>query len=258
MAARTQTIEVGGHKTRVVEDGEGSPAVVLHGWGGRIESIAPVISCLRARFKVVAVDLPGFGESPPPSGAWGTGDYVAYVRDVLGHLGIGRAHFVGHSFGAKTSLYLAAVHPALVDKLVLVGSPALRTAPSPAARAKRVVSRGARLAGKLGTPGKKVRDAVYARIGSRDYREAGPMRPVLVTVVNEDLSPLLPRIEASTLLVWGGNDDAVPVAHARAMEKLIPDAGLVLFEGAGHFAYLDEPQRFCRVVRHFLGAPLEG
>jgi pimeloyl-ACP methyl ester carboxylesterase len=259
MAMQTTTVEIGGHRTRLVDDGGETPAVVvLHGWGGRIESMAPVMSCLRSRFRVVALDLPGFGESPPPPGAWGTADYAAYVRDLLTHVGVGRAHFVGHSFGAKTALYLAAVHPALVDKLVLVASPGIRTPASATARAKRLASRGARAAGKLGSPGRKVRDAVYARIGSRDYRDAGPLRPVLVTVVNEDLAPLLPRIQASTLLVWGAGDDAVPVSHAHTMERLIPDAGLVLFEEAGHFAYLDEPRRFCRVVRHFLGAPVEG
>ena len=84
--------------------------------------------------------------------------------------------------------------------------------------------------------------------------EAGPLRPILVRVVNEDLAPLLPRIRASTLLVWGSNDDAAPLAHGKRMERLIDDAGLVVFEGAGHFAYLDEPDRFCRIVRHFFGA----
>jgi pimeloyl-ACP methyl ester carboxylesterase len=82
------------------------------------------------------------------------------------------------------------------------------------------------------------------------------MRPILVKVVNEDLAGLLPTITSSTLLVWGSDDDAVPLTHARKMESAIPDAGLVVFEGAGHFAYLDDPQRFCRVIRHFLGAPL--
>lgn len=81
------------------------------------------------------------------------------------------------------------------------------------------------------------------------------MRPILVRVVQEDLGHLMPEIEASTLLIWGTEDDAVPVAHARRMEALIPDAGLVLFEGAGHFAYLDEQQRFCQVLRHFFDAP---
>lgn len=254
MDAPTRTVSIDGRSARVLDAGDGDPVVVLHGWGGRIESMAPVVACLRGRWRVVALDLPGFGESPSPPGAWGTPDYAAFVRDVLGYLRVRRAHFVGHSFGAKTSLYLAAVHPALVDKLVLVGSSGLRTPPSLRARAKRMASRAGRTAGRLGAPGRALRDAVYRRVASQDYKDAGELRPVLVTVVNEDLTSMLPRVESSTLLVWGSEDDAVPVAHARTMQRLIPDAGLVLFEGAGHFAYLDEPERFCRVVRHFLGA----
>ena len=248
------TVEVGGQKARVLERGAGSPAVVLHGWGGRIESMAPVIECLAPSFRVLALDLPGFGESPLPEGVWGTADYAAFVRDVLAQRGVGRAHFVGHSYGAKTSLYLAATVPDLVHKLVLQGSSGLRTPPSFQARVKRGVSRAARAVGKAGTAGERVRAAIYQRIQSQDYRDAGELRPILVKVVNEDLGPLLPRVRASTLLIWGSNDDAVPLQHARTMEKEIPDAGLVVFEGAGHFAYLDEPDRFCVVVRHFLGA----
>ncbi|HEX2051954.1 MAG TPA: alpha/beta hydrolase [Actinomycetota bacterium] len=254
MDAATRTVSIDGLGVRVLDAGDGEPVVVLHGWGGRIESMAPVVACLRGRFRALALDLPGFGESAPPPGAWGTPDYAAFVRDALALLGVRRAHFVGHSFGAKTSLYLSAVHPELVDKLVLVGSSGLRTPPSLRARAKRVASRAGRAAGRLGPPGRALRDAVYRRVASQDYRDAGALRPVLVTVVNEDLRDMLPRVRSSTLLVWGTQDDAVPVAHARTMERLIPDAGLVLFEGAGHFAYLDEPERFCRVVRHFLGA----
>ena len=78
------------------------------------------------------------------------------------------------------------------------------------------------------------------------------MRPILVKVVNEDIGHLLSNIAAPTLLVWGSEDDAAPLAHGRRMEELIPDAGLVTFEGAGHFAYLDQPDRFCTIVRHFL------
>jgi pimeloyl-ACP methyl ester carboxylesterase len=249
-------VDVGGQRTRVLETGDGPPVVVLHGWGGRIESMNPVIGCLSGHFRVVALDLPGFGESPPPTGGWGTPDYAAYVRDVVGETGVARAHFLGHSFGAKTSLYLAATHPDLVEKLVLAGSPGLRGSPSPAVRAKRLVSKGARVAGRLGPVGRVLRDALYDRIASKDYKEAGALRSILVNVVNEDLSHLLPRVASPTLLVWGTGDDAVPVTHARIMERLIPDAGLVLLEGAGHFAYLEDPQRFCRVVRHFLGAPV--
>ena len=253
-APEETTVEVGGQKVRVLEHGAGPPVIVLHGWGGRIESMRPVIECLAPSFRVLALDLPGFGESPLPQGVWGTADYAAFVRDILAERGITRTHFVGHSFGAKTSLYLAATVPDLVDKLVLQGSSGLRTPPSMQARLKRGVSKAARVAGKAGPPGERLRAAIYQRIQSQDYRDAGELRPILVKVVNEDLSSLLPRVKASTLLIWGSNDDAVPLRHAHTMEKEIPDAGLVVFEGAGHFAYLDEPDRFCVVVRHFLGA----
>ena len=248
-----RTISVGGQKARIFDEGEGPVVVVLHGWGGRIESMAPVLSCLTPSFRVLALDLPGFGQSPLPEGVWGTPDYAAFVREVLEELEIERALFVGHSFGAKTSLYLAATHPEMVEKLVLCGSSGLRTPPSLTARAKRWLSKGARAAGRLGPPGRWLRRSVYSRIASKDYQDAGEMRPILVRVVNEDLKDLLPRVRASTLLVWGTEDDAVPVSHARTMERSIPDAGLVLFEGAGHFAYLDERDRFCRVVGHFFG-----
>ena len=255
MSESGELLEVGGHEARVVQKGEGRPVVLLHGWGGRIESMWPIVDCLAGSFRTVTVDLPGFGRSPAPGGVWGTADYAHYMIDLLNHLDVDRAHFVGHSFGAKTSLYIAATHEERVDKLVLIGSSGLTSPPAMKVRAKRMVSKVARAAGRFGLPGEKLRDVVYSRIASQDYKEAGPMRPIMVKVVNEDLAYLLPRIQAPTLLVWGTDDDAVPVAHARKMESLIPDAGLVLFEGAGHFAYLDEPDRFCRIASHFLGAP---
>lgn len=250
----TTLIEIGGQPLRTLDTGSGAPVVVLHGWGGRIESMAPVIDCLAANFRVLAFDLPGFGESPAPGGVWGTPDYAEHLYDVLTHLSVGQAHFVGHSYGARTSLYLAATHPEIVDKLVLAGASGLKTAPSARMKVKRLLSKGARGAGALGPPGRSLRDAVYRRIASRDYLDAGPLRPILVKVVNEDLGHLLPQIKASTLLIWGTHDDAVPLQHARVMERRIPDAGLVLFEDAGHFAYLEQSERFCRVVRHFFGA----
>jgi pimeloyl-ACP methyl ester carboxylesterase len=249
-------VEVNGHKTRVQEVGSGAPVVLLHGWGGRIESMAPVIRCLSEAFRVVAIDLPGFGDSPAPDGIWGTPDYAIFVRDVLTERGVERAHFVGHSYGGKVSLFLGATHPELVDKLVLVDASGVRTPPSLKTRAKRVASSAAKTAARFGSPGRKVKEAVFERIASKDYQEAGAMRPILVRVVNEDMTPLMPRVRASTLLVWGDQDHDTPVAHGRRMEALIPDSGLVVFEGAGHFSYLDQAGRFCRVVRHFLGAPL--
>lgn len=248
----TRMVTVGDQDVRVLDAGTGPAVVVLHGWGGRIESMVPVVTGLASAFRIVALDLPGFGESPMPRETWGTEHYADLVAGTLDLLGVERGAFVGHSYGAKTSVYLAARRPELVDKLVLAGASGLRSAPSPRVRAKRIISRAARFAGRLGPPGRALRTALYGRIASRDYVEAGAMRPILVRVVGEDFSALLPRIRCPVLLIWGTRDDAVPVSHARRIESLIPDAGLVLFQGAGHFAYLEEPDRFVRVVSHFL------
>jgi pimeloyl-ACP methyl ester carboxylesterase len=251
-----KTVETGGQKTRLVSVGAGDTVVVLHGWGGRIESMSPVMTCLASRFQVVAVDLPGFGEAPAPKEVWGTPDYARWLAALLRARSVRRAHFLGHSFGGKVALTLAATEPSLVDKLILVDASGLRSAPSRTAATKRLVSRGARVARRLGPLGKALQQMVYRRVASADYRDAGPLRPTFVRVVNEDVTDLLPRVAASTLLVWGSRDEDVPVKHAEIMERLIPDAGLVVLEGAGHFSYLDQAERFCRIVRHFLGAPV--
>jgi pimeloyl-ACP methyl ester carboxylesterase len=254
--SRLEAIKIGGQTTRLLDTGAGETVVVLHGWGGRIESMGPVIACLERRFRVLALDLPGFGEAPAPSGVWGSSSYAHWVTEVLRSRTDGSAHFLGHSFGGKVSLNVAAVEPGVVDKLILVDSSGLRSAPSMSARLKRTLSRAGRIAGGLGGPGKTLQHVIYERVASADYRDAGPLRATFVKIVNEDVSELLPRIAASTLLVWGAQDHDVPVAHARLMESLIPDAGLVVLDPAAHFSYLDQPERFCRVVRHFLGSPV--
>lgn len=251
-----ETIQWGEQKTRLLCTGAGETVVVLHGWGGRIESMTPVLACLQSRFEVLAVDLPGFGDAPAPRDVWGTPDYARWIAGLLRSRSIARAHFLGHSFGGKVALNLAASDPTLVDKLILVDASGLRSAPSRAATVRRTLSRGARIAGRLGPPGRALQEMVYRRVASPDYRDAGPLRPTFVKIVNEDVTDLLPRIAASTLLVWGSRDLDVPLGHAQAMERLIPDAGLVVLEGAGHFSYLDQRERFCRIVRHFLGAPV--
>ena len=77
------------------------------------------------------------------------------------------------------------------------------------------------------------------------------MRKTFVKVINQDLSELLPRIEASTLLVWGSADTETPLWMGQKMEKEIKDAGLVVFEGCSHFAFLEEPQRFLVILKTF-------
>jgi pimeloyl-ACP methyl ester carboxylesterase len=93
----------------------------------------------------------------------------------------------------------------------------------------------------------------YKKFGSTDYKDSsGVMRKILVTVVNENLLPLLNKIEAPTLLIWGDKDTATPLYMGKTMEKEIKDSGLVVLEGTGHYSYLDDYQRFTVILRNFL------
>jgi len=102
-------------------------------------------------------------------------------------------------------------------------------------------------------PFEKYRDALTKNAGSEDYRNSsGVMRSTFVKVVNEDLTPVLKDVRAETLLVFGENDEATPVEKGRLMEKLMPDAALVIFENDDHYAYFHQAQRFCMVLDAFL------
>jgi pimeloyl-ACP methyl ester carboxylesterase len=234
-------------------DGDGPAVLLLHGWGGTIESWAPVYEALRRAHTVYAFDLPGFGASGLPLNPWGSADYAQLILKAMDHLKLDTPHLIGHSFGGQVTIRLASTHPERVGKLVLVASAGMRRRPKLTTRLKRAAARLGRCVatygGKMGEP---LRDAIYRRVQSQDYARAGAMRPTLVKVVNEDVSRLLPQIQSPTLLVWGERDPDVPLAAGRTMERLIPQAQLVVFENAGHFPYLDQFDRFRLVVGRFL------
>ncbi|MDE5979926.1 MAG: alpha/beta hydrolase, partial [Muribaculaceae bacterium] len=96
-------------------------------------------------------------------------------------------------------------------------------------------------------------DRMRAKRGSSDYAGASPMmRRILSKVVNEDLTDRLPLISVPTLLIWGENDTATPLADAKKMSRLIPDAGLVSFPGCGHYSFLDKPVQVRAGLSSFL------
>ena len=97
-------------------------------------------------------------------------------------------------------------------------------------------------------------DQRRAKSGSSDYNRATPMmRAILSKCVNEDLCGVMPSIKAPVMLFWGDKDTATPISDAYKMEKLIPDAGLVVAEGAGHFAFLERPELWRASLMNFLG-----
>jgi pimeloyl-ACP methyl ester carboxylesterase len=253
---RQVMLQIDGLTVRSQVGGRGPQVLLLHGWGGAIESFAPVLDDLHRSYTVAAFDLPGFGQSSLPPSAWGSADYARLTLRIMDRLQMDRPHLIGHSFGGQVSIQLAATAPERVGKLVLVCSAGIRTRPAVATRLKRMAARlGKWLAAHGGWIGERLRLAIYQRVQSQDYANAGPLRPTLVRVITEDLTPLLPLIQSPTLLVWGAQDRDVPLSAAQVMARLIPSAQLVVFEHAGHFAYLDQFNRFRLLVGRFLREP---
>jgi pimeloyl-ACP methyl ester carboxylesterase len=252
----TRFIDVCGLRTRYLLRGSGSPVLVLHGWGASIETVYPIVTGLEPVASVCALDLPGFGQTEPPPQPWGVEDYQAFTAAFMDALAIERPTIVGHSNGGRIAIRMAATEPARTRRLVLVDSAGIR--PKRTLRYYRRVGMakvGKYAARYLGAPGERLRARIVGRVASSDYAAAGEMRPTLVRLVNSDLREWLPRISVPTLLVWGAEDTDTPLADGRLMEQLIPDAGLVVLDGAGHYSYLDQPARFARIVAHFVAPP---
>jgi pimeloyl-ACP methyl ester carboxylesterase len=249
---------VAGIRTSFQEAGTGPAVVLLHGWGGDSRSFWPVYQALTAEFHVLAPDLPGFGRSALPPAAWGVGDYAEHLRQWLDERGLERIALVGHSFGGRVAIVFAARWPERVTKLVLVASAGIRPRRTPLYYLKVCTARlGRRLLAlsAFARTRPRLERWLYTALGATDYQQAGPLRSTLVRVVNEDLRPLLPTIMAPTLLIWGDRDAATPLADGRTMSRLLPNARLIVYPGAGHFAYLERTDQFIRDLRAFLGAP---
>ncbi len=247
--------EVLGIQTRYEQAGTGADVLVLHGWGARIESVGPILTGLSGVARVTAVDLPGFGETADPPEPWGVGQYAQWVLALMDRLGLGSVGIIGHSFGGRIAIHIGANQPERVTRLLLVDAAGVRPKRTAKYYVKVYSAKTVKhLAPHLGALGRRMQQRIAARVASSDYASAGSLRPTFVKVVNEDLSSLLPQIKAPTLLIWGENDDSTPVSDGQKMESLIGDAALIVFKGAGHYAYLDDQPRFNAIAANFFAA----
>ncbi len=249
-------VNIKGLDLNYIVEGEGSPIVVLHGWGCNVDTVRPIINIINKRYKVYALDLPGFGKSQEPNEPIGSFEYAEIVKDFLDKMNINKATFIGHSFGGKLSIIMGSKYPELVDKIVLIDSAGLIPKRGPKYYIKVYSFKTLRYIYTnlfFWLSNEEKMEKFYKKFGSDDYQNSsGIMRKILVKVVNENLRPLLKDIKAPTLIIWGENDDATPLYMAKIMEKEIKDSGLVVFEGAGHYAYLDDYNRFVAVMNAFL------
>lgn len=225
---------------------EGKDIVFLHGWGQNIQMMKMLADPLSKENNIVIVDLPGFGESTEPTYDWMVDDYVEAIKSLLESLKIKKPILVGHSFGGKISLLYSSKYE--VEKLVVLGSPykkeieklSLKTKMLKAAKKVPVLN--------------KLEGFAKKHIGSTDYRNASEiMRKILVNTVNYDISSNLYKIKCPTLIIWGTNDEAVPIEDAYELEKIIKDAAVIEYEGCSHYAYLERLNQTVNVLRSFIG-----
>lgn len=240
-------IKIDGKKINYELYGSGSKTIVyLHGWGQNIAMMKPIADPLSFNYKVLIIDLPGYGDSEEPHTPWSIYDYVECIKKLLKELKIDKPILVGHSFGGKISLLYSSMYE--VEKLILLASPFKKEIEKLSLKTKTLKTLKK-------VPGlNKLEDFAKKHIGSTDYKNASPlMRQILVSTVNLDITENVKKITCPTLIIWGTNDEAVDVKRAYELENLIEDAGVVIYENCTHYAYLENLKQTINVLKNFLG-----
>jgi pimeloyl-ACP methyl ester carboxylesterase len=271
-----KVVSLHGHDLAYREAGEVEHLLLIHGMAASSRTWKAVMPELARHAHVIAADLPGHGESAPPTGDYSLGNLAATLRDLLGVLGIERTTIVGQSMGGGVAMQLAYQHPELAERLVLVCSGGLGREVSWMIRALSLP--GADYVAPVIFPG-FVRDlgdrvaGVVERLGVRSPRLAEiwdayatltepEHRAAFLRTVHAVIEPGGQAVSATdrlylaaampTLIVWGDHDPIIPVSHGRAAHEAMPGSRLEIFENVGHFPHAEEPERFARVLLDFL------
>ncbi len=200
--------------------------------------------------RIYALDFPGFGGSQMPPRAMTVGDYANMVAEFIKKLDLKNVIIVGHSFGGRVGIKLAAVHPELTGKLVLVDSAGF------AMEGTKKSLMGA--AAKIVKPFFKAkfmqpfRRKIYKQIGAEDYLATPELQKTFVNVVGEDLTEDMKKIKCLTLIINGENDQDTTVEFGKRMQSLIPKSRFQIIPNAGHFSFIDQPEEFISLISNFI------
>lgn len=251
---KTKQIVIDGLLSAYTEAGEGSPVLLLHGWGCRATTFKDIQEGLSQNHKVIAVDFPGFGGSDEPEDVWGIEDYANWTGKLIAKLGIAEPAVIGHSFGCRVALILNS--KVAISKLVLTGGAGLIMQEDIEFRKKNEGVKKAKGFLQKILPKSAfdwAKEKMVDMMGSADYKNASPkMREVLKRILHEDLKDYAQKVQVPTLLIWGENDTATPVSMARAFNEYIGNSRLEIFPGTGHYAFIDKKEQFLDLVNDFL------
>lgn len=277
MAPRTAVLH--GQELSFVDSGTGPTVLVVHGILGSQQQWSRLVDLMDDDHRVVAPDLFGHGESAKPMGDYSLSAHAATLRDLLDHLDVERVSLVGHSLGGGIAMQFFYLFPERVERLVLVSSGglgrevnlALRAATLPgAAQVLGVVASTPVLSGveALGNaaaragwrPGADV-TAIWRGFRSLSQRESRQAflatTRAVIDVGGQTISAhghIEGELPVPALIVWGSKDHMIPASHATDALEVAPEVRVEIFEGAGHFPHLEEPDRFATLLREFVAA----
>lgn len=242
--------------------GKGEPLLILHGWGSNGSVMLPAAKNLSDIRTCYILDLPGFGETPPPDKGWDVSNYahlcIAFVENVIEN----PCDVIAHSFGGRIILKWAAQEKEKkwLNKIIITGGAGMKPRRKPSYYFRRGLATLLKAPFLILPRSLREKKLIWLRntklwksLGSSGYQSLhGPMRETFVKTVTENLEYCLPDITHDVLLLWGKNDTETPWNQAERMEKGLQAAGLAGIPGAGHYAFLDQPQHFNRIVRNYL------
>jgi pimeloyl-ACP methyl ester carboxylesterase len=268
------TIQAGGLELSAFVLGQGRPVVLLHGLGATKISWLPLLAPLAERFRVIAPDLPGHGESAKPRAPYTPAFYAGAVRRLLDAVGTDAALLVGNSMGGRIALEVAVRAPRRVSGMVLLdpavaGLPfpyyarLLRLLPVEAGALPLPVRRRLVLLGirqLFGDPDRLPENAYQAGADEflRIYRSRRARVALLSSIRGlmadrtDTFWERVRRIDAPTLVVWGELDRLVPARLGEILASSMPAAELAMLPGVGHVPQFEVPETTAELVRRFL------
>lgn len=243
---RRSTVEAAGFRIYSLERGSGPDTVaLLHGLSGSSRWWDRNLGPFSEHFRVLVPDVIGFGRTRTRQRLPDLPAIAGVLAEWMDAVGAPALHLVGHSMGGQIAIHLAARFPERVRRLVLVD----------AAGIPRVSGPGDlfRFAAEIAAPARWGDPAFLPTIVG-DALVAGPrtIARALAHIVRDDVRPLLPRISAPTLVVWGGRDRFLPLEHARVLREGLPHSRLVVLPEAAHNPMVDRAEQFNAAVLRFL------
>lgn len=249
-------ININGLNIEYTDVGSGIPVLLLHGWGSSFDVYKGIISALSNRCRLVAVNFPGCGNSDTMKEPWTLEDYCNFVLEFMKAVNLEKPIMIGHSHGGRVTLKMAAVKQVEPPKIVLLDSAGL--IPKKSLKQKMRAKSFKTIKTVLTLPVIKnysgpLLDKARSHYGSADYNAAPEvLRKTLVSLVNTDLRDIIHNISCPTLLIWGDLDTATPLSDAKIIESLIPDAGLCVLEGTGHYSFCEKPYQAHKILQSFI------